>query len=60
MKRATGTYVESSILGEVVKAFVPHSLPPQKPTLALDVYFDDIFFGHIVCSDISGKSAFEL
>jgi hypothetical protein len=37
MKRATGTYVESTTLGERVKAFVPDVLPPSKPALALEV-----------------------
>ena len=40
MKRTTGTYVTSSTLGEVVKAFVPHALPPKKPALAPEVYQD--------------------
>jgi Fic family protein len=40
MKRATGTYVKSTTLGEVVQAFVPNSLPPKNPTLALEVYQD--------------------
>jgi Fic family protein len=31
MKRITGTYVDSSTLGEVVKAFVPHPLASRKP-----------------------------
>jgi len=38
MKRATGTYVKSTTLGEVVQAFVPDSLPPKNPALALEVY----------------------
>lgn len=32
--RQTGTYVVSTTLGEAVKAFVPHALPPQAPRLA--------------------------
>jgi Fic family protein len=40
MKRATGTYVKSTTLGEVVQAFVPDSLPPKNPALALEVYQD--------------------
>ena len=40
MKRATGTYVKSTTLGEVVQAFVPDSLPPKNPTLELEVYQD--------------------
>ena len=38
MKRATGTYVKSTTLGEVAQAFVPDSLPPKNPALALEVY----------------------
>jgi hypothetical protein len=32
--RSTGTYVSSTTLGESVRAFVPHALPPAKPALA--------------------------
>ena len=32
--RQTGTYAISTTLGEAVKAFVPHSLPPAGPELA--------------------------
>jgi Fic family protein len=32
--RSTGTFITSTTLGEPVKAFVPHSLPPAKPPLA--------------------------
>lgn len=39
MKRVTGAYVESSTLGEVVKAFVPFPLPPQKPSLSLNDFY---------------------
>jgi Fic family protein len=38
MKRATGAYVKSSTLGEVVLAFVPDSLPPKNPALACEAY----------------------
>lgn len=36
--RATGSYVTSTTLGEAVRAFVPHALPPAKPALAPEVY----------------------
>jgi len=36
MDRETGTYCISSAYGEVVRAFVPHGLPPTAPALALD------------------------
>jgi Fic family protein len=34
MKRVSGTYVVSTTLGEPVRAFVPHGLPPTDPALA--------------------------
>ncbi|MDY0073706.1 MAG: Fic family protein [Thauera sp.] len=36
MKRSTGTYAISTTLGEPVRAFVPHPLPPTEPPLAAD------------------------
>jgi Fic family protein len=36
--RTTGTYVVATTLSEVVRAFVPHSLPPANPPLAADSY----------------------
>lgn len=36
MPRATGTYVKSTTAGEVVRAFIPHPLPPRNPPLAMD------------------------
>lgn len=36
MKRATGSYRVASAGGEQVRAFVPLSLPPQAPPLAMD------------------------
>jgi hypothetical protein len=40
LKRITGTAVKSTTLGEMVKAFVPYSLPPQKPALAQEDFQD--------------------
>mgnify|MGYP000405530221 CR=1 FL=1 len=40
MNRATGTYVISTTLGEPVRAFVPHPLPPARPALPPDLYAD--------------------
>ncbi len=40
MNRDTGTYVISTTLGEPVRAFVPHPLPPASPALAPDLYAD--------------------
>ena len=34
--RITGTYVTSTTLGEAVRAFVPHALPPSAPALSAE------------------------
>lgn len=36
--RSTGSYVTSSTLGETVRAFVPHALPPRGPELAAESF----------------------
>ena len=56
MKRATGTYVRSTTLGEVVQAFVPDSLPPKNPTLALEVYQDLNRKAEMALARLSGVS----
>jgi len=38
MTRITGTYVLTTTLGEAVRAFVPHALPPTDPALAPSVW----------------------
>jgi Fic family protein len=38
MPRTTGSYVISTTLGESVRAFVPHALPPKRPALAPEIY----------------------
>jgi Fic family protein len=40
MNRDTGTYVISTTLGEPVRAFVPHPLPPARPALAPAIYVE--------------------
>ncbi|WP_031254053.1 Fic family protein [Curvibacter lanceolatus] len=40
MKRLTGAYSISTTLGESVRAFVPHALPPSDPGLAPEVFAD--------------------
>ena len=40
MNRNTGTYTISTTLGEPVRAFVPHALPPTGPPLASAVYVE--------------------
>jgi Fic family protein len=56
MNRTTGTYVQSSTLGEVVKAFVPHKLPPAKPALACTVYQDLNHAAEMALARLSGVS----
>lgn len=56
MKRATGTYVNSTTLGEVVQAFVPDSLPPKNPALALEVYQDLNRKAEMALARLSGVS----
>ena len=40
MTRTTGTYSISTTLGESVRAFVPHALPPSDPDLSPEVFTD--------------------
>ncbi len=40
MTRITGTYSISTTLGEPVRAFVPHPLPPSDPDLSPDVFMN--------------------
>jgi len=56
MKRATGTYLKSTTLGEVVLAFVPHPLPPKNPALALEVYQDLNHKAEMALARLSGVS----
>jgi len=36
--RSTGDYITSTTLGEPVRAFVPHALPPSNPALAVESF----------------------
>lgn len=38
MTRTTGTYSISTTLGEPVRAFVPHALPPSDPALSPEIF----------------------
>jgi len=38
MTRSTGSYITTTTLGEAVRAFVPHALPPAAPPLSADSY----------------------
>jgi hypothetical protein len=54
--RTTGRYVISTTLGEAVRAFVPHVLPPAKPTLALDGYAQANREAELALARLSGVS----
>lgn len=52
--RTTGTYVTTTTLGESVRAFVPHALPPAKPALALDGLDDAVRDAEMALARLSG------
>lgn len=41
MARVTGVYRQQAVGGEVVRAFVPHPLPPAKPPLVIEGSLSD-------------------
>ena len=42
MVRITGTYQNTDVGGETVRAFVPHPLPPDTPPLVLDAHMETL------------------
>lgn len=42
MARITGTYDRTTVAGEEVAAFIPHTLPPSNPPLLLDAELRDV------------------
>jgi Fic family protein len=56
MIRATGTYVSSTTLGETVRAFVPHALPPVGPALAPASFAELNARAEIALARLSGVS----
>jgi Fic family protein len=56
MFRKTGTYQTSTTLGEPVRAFVPHALPPSRPVLALESYVDLNRQAELALARLSGVS----
>ncbi len=54
--RSTGSYVTTTTLGEAVRAFVPHALPPQKPTLAPEAYETATRNAELALARLSGVS----
>ena len=57
MKRATGSYAISTTLGESVRAFVPHRLPPSDPTLAPEVFVEPNRAAELALARLAGVSA---
>ena len=56
MNRATGTYAISTTLGESVRAFVPHPLPPIDPTLEPAVFTDRNRQAELALARLAGVS----
>jgi Fic family protein len=55
--RTTGSYITSTTLGEAVRAFVPHVLPPTKPALAAEGYAQANREAELALARLSGVSA---
>lgn len=56
MNRCAGTYVTSTTLGESVRAFVPHPLPPADPPLAPASFVDLNRQAELALARLSGVS----
>lgn len=56
MKRSTGVHVLSTTLGEAVRAFVPHPLPPTEPALAPETFADNNRQAELALARLSGVS----
>lgn len=57
MARITGTYAISSTLGEHVRAFVPHPLPPAKPVLPLAAFDTLLRDAELALAQLAGVAA---
>jgi Fic family protein len=54
--RTSGTYATSTTLGEAVRAFVPHPLPPQTPALAVESFAKLNHQAELALARLSGVS----
>jgi Fic family protein len=54
--RSTGTYVTTTTLGEPVRAYVPHALPPARPVLAPESYEAGVRAAELALARLSGVS----
>lgn len=55
--RSTGTYAISTTLGESVRAFVPHPLPPAQPALAPECFVEVNRAAELALAQLSGMAA---
>lgn len=56
MTRTTGTYLISTTVGESVRAFVPHALPPSDPALSPEVFTDLNRLAELALARLAGMS----
>lgn len=56
MPRSTGAYATTTTLGESVRAFVPHSLPPAEPPLAATCFVDPNRQAELALARLAGVS----
>jgi len=56
LKRAAGIYTTSTTLGESVRAFVPHPLPPAQPALAPAAFVDPNLQAELALARLSAVS----
>ena len=56
MKRTTGSYTPSTTLSEPVQAFVPYTLPPTNPPLALEAFAELNQQAELALARLSGAS----
>lgn len=54
--RTTGSYVTTTTLGESVRAFVPHSLPPSAPALSVESFTAPNRAAELALARLSGVS----
>ncbi|MGS0742409.1 hypothetical protein ACVBEF_11325 [Glaciimonas sp. GG7] len=56
MHRSAGSYVITTTLGEAIRAFVPHALPPADPPLSTDSYVAQNRAAELALARLSGVS----
>jgi len=56
-QRSTERYIQSTTLGEMVKAFVPEPLPPQRPEITSESYQELNYKAEMVLARLAGVAA---